>query len=191
MNEQKNTDATVSLKGVEMMGKGDNMTHVCYNDIEAGMNGWCATCDNKNNNSVIFSFFFIYFYRKSGLFSLNKRWPGKKFSFHIFTLKLCETLCKMRYMFSYWQSFYFFASTLSAFCLSNDISLIKQFQACFAKWLFAQCCGSGMFIPVHGSQFFHPGTRISDPGSKIFRIPNPGSGSASMNLSIFNPKNYL
>ncbi len=56
------------------MGKGDNMTHVCYNDIEAGMNGWCATCDNKNNNSVIFSFFFIFiFNRKSGLFSLYKR----------------------------------------------------------------------------------------------------------------------
>jgi hypothetical protein len=44
------------------MGKGDNMTHVCYNDIEAGMNGWCATCDNKNNNSVIFSFFFLFIF---------------------------------------------------------------------------------------------------------------------------------
>jgi hypothetical protein len=62
MNERKKTHATVSLIGVEMMGKGDNMTHVCYNDIEAGMNGWCATCDNKNNNSVIFSFFSIFIF---------------------------------------------------------------------------------------------------------------------------------
>jgi hypothetical protein len=32
-----------------------------------------------------------------------------------------------------------------------------------------QCCGSGMFIPDPGSRiliFTHPGSRISDPGSK-------------------------
>jgi hypothetical protein len=102
MNEQKKTHATVSLKGVEMMGKGDNMTHVCYNDIEAGMNGWCATCDNKNNNSVIFSFFLYLFYTANQVyFPCINGSEEKKFSFHIFTLKLRKTLCKMRYMFSY------------------------------------------------------------------------------------------
>ncbi len=43
-----------------------------------------------------------------------------------------------------------------------------------------QCCGSGMFIPDPGSQFFHPGSRAK-------KIPDPGS--ASKNLSIFNAKN--
>jgi hypothetical protein len=41
-----------------------------------------------------------------------------------------------------------------------------------------------MFIPDHGSELFHPESRIKDPGSK--KIPDPGSGSK--NLSIFNPK---
>jgi hypothetical protein len=35
-----------------------------------------------------------------------------------------------------------------------------------------------MFIPDLGSEFFHPGSQI----------PNPGSGSAAKNLRIFNPK---
>jgi hypothetical protein len=34
-----------------------------------------------------------------------------------------------------------------------------------------QCCGSGMFIPVPGSEFFYPGSLIQ--GSKRFRIPDP------------------
>jgi hypothetical protein len=40
---------------------------------------------------------------------------------------------------------------------------------------FGQCCGSGMLIP--------------DPRSRVKKIPDPGSRSASKNLSIFNPKN--
>jgi hypothetical protein len=43
-----------------------------------------------------------------------------------------------------------------------------------------QCCGSGMFIP--DPTFFYPGSRVK-------KIPDPGSGSASKNLNIFNPKN--
>ncbi len=46
----------------------------------------------------------------------------------------------------------------------------------------SQCCRSGMFIP-------DPNFSIPDPGSKRFRIPDPESGSASKNLSIFIPKN--
>jgi hypothetical protein len=36
--------------------------------------------------------------------------------------------------------------------------------------------------------FPEPNFSIPDPGSKRFRFPDPGSGSASKNLSIFNPK---
>jgi hypothetical protein len=91
---------TVPLKGVEMMGKGDNMTHVCYNDIEAGMNGWCATCDNKNNNSVIFSFFFIFIFTANQAYFpyINGSQEKKVFVTH-FHAKLSETLCIMRYTF--------------------------------------------------------------------------------------------
>jgi hypothetical protein len=45
-----------------------------------------------------------------------------------------------------------------------------------------QCCGSGMFIPDPGSEFFHLGSRIK-------KIPDPGSGSSSKNINIFNNKN--
>jgi hypothetical protein len=38
-----------------------------------------------------------------------------------------------------------------------------------------------MFITDPGSEFFHPGSRVK-------KIPDPRVGSASMNLSIFNPK---
>jgi hypothetical protein len=50
-----------------------------------------------------------------------------------------------------------------------------------------QCCGSGMFIPDPGSDFFP--SRIQDPGSQLFtsRIPYPRS--ASKNLSVSTPKN--
>ncbi len=41
-----------------------------------------------------------------------------------------------------------------------------------------QCCRSGMFIP-------DPTSSIPDPGWQ-----DPGSGSASKNLSIFNPKSW-
>jgi hypothetical protein len=43
-----------------------------------------------------------------------------------------------------------------------------------------QCFGSGMFIP-------DPNFSIPDPGLK--KIPNPASGFALKNLSIFNLKN--
>jgi hypothetical protein len=39
-----------------------------------------------------------------------------------------------------------------------------------------------------GSKFFHPG---SDPGFRVKKIPDPGSGSASKNLSIFHPKTEI
>jgi hypothetical protein len=44
--------------------------------------------------------------------------------------------------------------------------------------------GSLLRIPdvYPGSEFFHP-------GSQVKKIPDPGSGSASKNLSIFNSKN--
>ncbi len=45
-----------------------------------------------------------------------------------------------------------------------------------------QCCGSGMFIPDPGSQFFHPGSQIQ--GQKDF-------GSASKNLSNLNLKQIV
>jgi hypothetical protein len=48
-----------------------------------------------------------------------------------------------------------------------------------------QCCGSGMFITDPGSEFFHP---VPDPGSRVKKIPDSGSGSLLKNLSIFNPK---
>jgi hypothetical protein len=43
-----------------------------------------------------------------------------------------------------------------------------------------QCCGSGMFIPDPGFEFFQTGSRIQ--GKKIL---NPGFGSASKKLIIF------
>ncbi len=40
-----------------------------------------------------------------------------------------------------------------------------------------QCCGSGIFIPDPGTDFFHPGTDFFHPGSRIrnfpSRIPDP------------------
>ncbi len=50
-----------------------------------------------------------------------------------------------------------------------------------------QCYGFEIFIPEPGSEFFHTWSRIPNPGSK--KILDPESGSASKNLSIFNPKN--
>jgi hypothetical protein len=44
-----------------------------------------------------------------------------------------------------------------------------------------QCCGSGMLIRDPEQNFFHP-------GSSAIKIPDPGSGSASKNVSIFNQK---
>jgi hypothetical protein len=47
---------------------------------------------------------------------------------------------------------------------------------------FVQCCGSEMFNPDPGYEFFHPGYRVK-------KIPDPGS--ASKNLIIFSPKIVL
>jgi hypothetical protein len=54
-----------------------------------------------------------------------------------------------------------------------------------------QCCGSGMFIPDPGSDFFQ--SRIPDPnclhpGSRIRTVSIPDPGSSSNNLSILTPK---
>jgi hypothetical protein len=49
---------------------------------------------------------------------------------------------------------------------------------------YTRCCGFGMFIP--DPNVFHPGSRIQDPGVRIFPIPDPGS--ASKNLSILTQK---
>ncbi len=46
-------------------------------------------------------------------------------------------------------------------------------------WSSGQCCGSGMFIPDPGSEFFHSGSRVKN-------IQDPGC--AFKNLSIFNQK---
>jgi hypothetical protein len=46
----------------------------------------------------------------------------------------------------------------------------------FGNW---QCCGSGMFVP--DPNFFQSGSRVK-------KIPVPGSGSASKNLSIVYSK---
>jgi hypothetical protein len=45
-------------------------------------------------------------------------------------------------------------------------------------------CGSGMFLSDPGTEFFHPGSRVKN-------IPDPGSGFASKNLSILNPKIFF
>jgi hypothetical protein len=42
-----------------------------------------------------------------------------------------------------------------------------------------------MFIPDLRSRNFS----IPDPGYRVKNIPDPGSGSASKNLNILNPKN--
>ncbi len=51
------------------------------------------------------------------------------------------------------------------------------------------CCGRGSDILDPGYEFFHPGSRnrIFLSGSRLKKIPDPGS--ASKNLSMFNPKN--
>jgi hypothetical protein len=51
-----------------------------------------------------------------------------------------------------------------------------------------------MFVPDPGSKFFHPESKIPNPGSQIQGkkgtgswIPDPRTGSATKNVSIFNP----
>jgi hypothetical protein len=43
------------------------------------------------------------------------------------------------------------------------------------------CCGFGMFFPDPGSEFFHPGSRVK-------KLLDPVSGSASKDLSILKRK---
>jgi hypothetical protein len=53
--------------------------------------------------------------------------------------------------------------------------MLKQLRPLFGPFSTGQkgpnqCCGSGMFIPDPGSEFFHPGSRIQgqkDFGSRI------------------------
>ncbi len=47
---------------------------------------------------------------------------------------------------------------------------------------YIQCCGSGMFIPDRGSEFFP--SWIPDPGSKRFLVPHPHKW-----MKYFDPKN--
>ncbi len=63
--------------------------------------------------------------------------------------------------------------------LATEVWIIIKRDDTLRIW---QCCGSGMFIP--DPNFVHPGSRIK-------KIPAPGSGSASKNLSIFDPKNWF
>jgi hypothetical protein len=44
-------------------------------------------------------------------------------------------------------------------------------------------------LKITQKQILDPNFSIPDPGSRVKKIPDPGSGSASKNLSIFNPKN--
>jgi hypothetical protein len=63
-----------------------------------------------------------------------------------------------------------------------------------------QCCGSGMFIPHPGSEYFHPGSRIRIKEFKYFNpqewflslrnllfIPDPDPGSQSRTQIFTNP----
>jgi hypothetical protein len=62
-------------------------------------------------------------------------------------------------------------------CMGDGQMGLRKYE----RWAWRQCCGSGMFIPYSGSGsllFTHPGCRIQ--GSKRHRIPNPGSGSATL-----------
>jgi hypothetical protein len=52
--------------------------------------------------------------------------------------------------------------------------------------IYQQCCGTEIFIPDPGSEFFP--SRIPDPGSKRFPDPGSGSAAASRNLSILTQK---
>jgi hypothetical protein len=44
-----------------------------------------------------------------------------------------------------------------------------------------------MFIPDPIISIPDLGSRILNPGYRVDKIPDPGSGSASKNLSIFDP----
>ncbi len=65
----------------------------------------------------------------------------------------------------------------------NEINCIVHVFTLLHK--ISQCCGSGMFIPDPN---FTSRIRIPDPRSKRFRILDPGSESASKNLSFLTQK---
>jgi hypothetical protein len=44
-----------------------------------------------------------------------------------------------------------------------------------SSWLTKQCLGSGVFIPDPVSELFYPGSRVK-------KIPDPGSGSVFLTL---------
>jgi 7-cyano-7-deazaguanine synthase in queuosine biosynthesis len=58
------------MAGVEIVGDGLNQSHVCYNDMEGGLNGWCATCDHKNTNTVNF----LYLFTLTFFFSIPRKY---------------------------------------------------------------------------------------------------------------------
>jgi hypothetical protein len=65
-----------------------------------------------------------------------------------------------------------------AFPADNFVNLIQSIcRGSYRQPLlpYSQCCGSGMFIP--DPNFFHHGSRVK-------KLPDPGSASASKNLSI-------
>jgi hypothetical protein len=77
-------------------------------------------------------------------------------------------------------------------CKSRALSLLEAtsallFLTCLIHYCCGeQCCGSGMFIPDLGSEFFHSGSQVKkspDPRSRIL--------IGIKNLSIFLPKHCL
>jgi hypothetical protein len=49
-----------------------------------------------------------------------------------------------------------------------DFMFQRKISRIWYKHTFYQCCGSRMFIPDPGSEFFHPGSRVKkDSGSRI------------------------
>ncbi len=65
-------------------------------------------------------------------------------------------------------------------CLFDSYYWLKKLVSKWSWGRLARPEAAGMFIPDPGSEFFHPGSRIS--GQK-------DPGSASKNLNIFNAKN--
>ncbi len=65
-----------------------------------------------------------------------------------------------------------------------DISLdVPAAYLVLERWVI-RCRQVRSVILPPGSEFFHP-------GSRVIKIPDPVSASASKNLNIFSPKNYL
>ncbi len=58
--------------------------------------------------------------------------------------------------------------TGSRFNKNASVTYMTRFAKSFSKFgtYWQQCCGSGMFIPDPGSEFF-------DPGSRVKKIPDP------------------